>query len=239
MPRDLVCICPAAGLGTRLPGRRRKPWRLLNGVPILDRTLALLALAPGSLGTILAVHREDIGPLSRRRGWLRRNRVLAVIAGGAHRQASVLEALRAVPVVAPAAQWILVHDGVRPMVTGTALCEVVIAARGEGPRGGATLALPVAETVKRSRRVASLRGKALVLKTVPRDGLWTIQTPQVFPRRLLERAYRLAGSRIRHATDDAQIVEWAGGRVRLITGPRWNLKITTPQDIEIATAIMP
>ncbi|MBI3096671.1 MAG: 2-C-methyl-D-erythritol 4-phosphate cytidylyltransferase [Planctomycetes bacterium] len=233
MPRDLVCLCPAAGLGTRLPGRKRKTWRLLGGIPILDRTLSLLAAAPGSIGTLLAVHPEEVDRLRRRKAWLRRHRILAVVAGGAHRQASVREALRRVPAVAPQARWVLVHDGVRPLVTRQAIRGVIRAARTSHGAGGATLALPVAETVKRSRGGA---GAPLVLKTVPRDGLWTIQTPQVFPRALLERAYRRAGSRISKATDDCQIAEWAGGRIWLVIGPRWNLKITTPQDLRIASA---
>ena len=118
------------------------------------------------------------------------------------------------------------HDGARPLVTAELIAAGVAAAR---QTGAAAAALPVVETLKETD------GHALVRRTIPRDGLWAVQTPQVFRYDLLMRAHNAA---LGDATDDSALVEQIGGQVKLYPGARANLKVTTPEDIAIVEAIV-
>ena len=148
-----------------------------------------------------------------------------MVAGGPERQESVARGLAAVP---PTAPWILVHDGVRPCITPELVRRVVEATR---LHGAAIAALPVAETLKRGV-------EGWVKETVPRDGLWAIQTPQVFRREALERGLAAPEEMVAAATDDARLVELTGGTVRVVEAPRQNIKVTTAADVERASAAL-
>jgi 2-C-methyl-D-erythritol 4-phosphate cytidylyltransferase len=149
-------------------------------------------------------------------------KILEVVAGGADRQESVWRALQRVP---DGARWIVVHDAVRPFVTG-ALVERVRAA---AARGAATCGIPVRETVKRVKDGA-------IEATVERQGLWLTQTPQVFARDLLWEAHEKARRDGFAGTDDAVLVERLGTTVAMVPGLAQNLKITTPEDLRTARA---
>ena len=153
---------------------------------------------------MVAVPAEDVA------AWRRRLRAAAGRCGpwwraGRERQESVARGLAAVP---PTAAWILVHDGVRPCITPELVRRVVEATRAHG---AAIAALPVAETLKRGR-------EGWVKETVPRDGLWAIQTPQGFRAELLREAHRRATADGVLGTDDAALVERLGAPGR--AGPR-------------------
>jgi len=153
-------------------------------------------------------------------------KVRAVVAGGAERQASVRQGLVAVPAEVG---WIVVHDGVRPCITPELVERVVAEAR---RHRAAIAALPVAETLKRG-------ADGWVQATVERDGLWSVQTPQAFRADVLREAHRRAAAEGIAGTDDAALLERLGVPVRLVPGLPGNVKITRPEDLALAEALLP
>jgi len=147
-----------------------------------------------------------------------------VCAGGATRQDSVGLGLAACP---PGTEVVAVHDAARPLVT-PALVDRTVAALAE-PWAAVAPGLPVVDTLK----LTDARGG--VVRTVDRHLLWAVQTPQVFARTTLAAAHRGAAG---GATDDLALVEAAGGRVRLVLGERRNAKVTYPEDLHLAEAVL-
>jgi 2-C-methyl-D-erythritol 4-phosphate cytidylyltransferase len=149
---------------------------------------------------------------------------LTLVAGGAARAESVAAGLAA---LGPSCATVLVHDAARPFVERGVIDAVIAHARaGEG----AVAAVRVSDTVKE----AATDDPSRVARTVPRDGLWRAQTPQGFPRHVLERAHREAGAERAAVTDDATLVERLGVPVRLVPDSPRNLKITTADDLALA-----
>jgi 2-C-methyl-D-erythritol 4-phosphate cytidylyltransferase len=202
---------------------RKKPGIALGGRPMLRWTLDVFEATPAVRGVVVVVPPEDVA------GWRRQllgyRKVRAVVAGGAERQESVARGLDAVPA---AVGWIVVHDGVRPCITPALVARVLTGAR---PTGAAIAALQIAETLKRG-------ADGWVRETVGRDGLWAVQTPQVFAAALLRDAHRQAVTRRVVATDDAALVEALGTAVRLVPGLPENVKITRPEDLPLARAVL-
>jgi len=220
-PGRAVAIVPAAGRGARMGTRRPKQYLEIAGVPLLVHTLRVLGRAPVVAGTVVVVPATEIAAT---RSLLRRFEVpgvLLVVAGGARRQESVRFGLQAAPADV---DWILVHDAVRPFITAELVGRVLAAAE---VSGAATCGLAVRETVKRVH-------EDLVESTLDREGLWLVQTPQAFKRDLLWAAHEKARRDGFTGTDDAVLVERAGGRVSMVPGLPGNLKITTPEDLETA-----
>jgi len=214
-------VVAAGGRGVRMG--RKKPGIVVAGRPLLCWTLDKFEAIADLDGIVVVVPPEDV-PAWRRR--LRdRGRVRAVVGGGAERQESVRRGLEAVP---PEAEWIVVHDGVRPCVTPELVHRVLTAAR---EHGAAIAALPVAETLKRGVG-------EWVKETVDRHGLWAVQTPQAFRAALLREAHRRAGAGGILATDDAALVECMGVPVRLVPGLPGNVKITRPADLALARLLL-
>jgi 2-C-methyl-D-erythritol 4-phosphate cytidylyltransferase len=203
-------------------GRKKQDIRL-GARPLLRWTLDVLEATGEVQGVVVVVPVEDV------RAWRRRLRgcrkVQAVVAGGAERQESVARGLAAVP---STADVILVHDGVRPCVTPELVRRVAEATRAHG---AAVAALPIAETLKRG-------AEGWVKETVPRDGLWAIQTPQGFRAELLREAHRRAAADGVLGTDDAALVERLGTPVRLVVGLPGNVKITRPEDLPLARRLL-
>ena len=220
-----VAIVAAGGVGKRLGGRIHKSFVRLCGRPMLSWTLAALEKSPAVDGIVVVAHREDLAATKKLIRRYAHKKVLGVVVGGATRGDSVLCGLQNVP---SEAQWVLVHDGARPLVTPRIVEETVRAARG---CGAATAAIPVVPTIKEGSR-------GWVVKTLERDRLWAIQTPQVFRRELLEKAHRFSRARGVRGTDDAALVEALGQRVRLAMGSSRNIKVTTPEDLVIAEAFL-
>ncbi len=148
------------------------------------------------------------------------------VPGGAERSHSVLAALEA----APPADVVVVHDAARPLVTPELVerCLDVLAAE---DCDAAIAAAAVADTIKEGEG-------GVVVRTLDRSRLWAVQTPQVFRRAALHRALTEAAGGLDAATDDASLVEAAGGTVRLVPAPRWNLKVTTREDLELAELLL-
>lgn len=218
-----VAVVPAAGSGSRLGGRRPKQFLRLGAVPLLVHTLRVLASVREVHGLIVAVPPADV--LSARRLLLRHGirRVLAVVGGGKERQESVWLALQAVPA---GCELVVVHDVVRPFITGGLVRGVVAEAR---RCGAAVCGLPVSETLKR------VRG-GVVEATVEREGMWLVQTPQAFRCDLIWEGHEKARRDGFRGTDDAVLVERLGVPVRMVPGLPQNLKITTREDLLRARA---
>jgi len=218
---DVWVVVPAGGHGVRM-GRKKQDIRV-HARPVLRWTVDVLEATREIAGVVVAVPAEDVGTWRRRLRPCRK--VRAVVAGGAERQESVAHGLAAVP---GTVRWILVHDGVRPCITPALVRRVVEAAQAHG---AAVAALPVAETLKRG-------AEGWVQETVPRDGLWAIQTPQGFQAALLREAHRRAAADGVLGTDDAALVERLGTAVRLVPGLPGNLKITRPEDLPLARRLL-
>jgi 2-C-methyl-D-erythritol 4-phosphate cytidylyltransferase len=224
LPRDVGVVVVAAGQGTRLGGDVPKQFLPLAGVPVLLRALRPFVSHPevGRVVVVLApVYAERppefIAPLA--------GAGLTIVAGGRERADSVAAGLRALP---SDCEIVLVHDGARPFVERRVIDAVIAHARaGEG----ALAAVPVSDTLKAQAPDDPTR----VSRTVSREGLWRAQTPQGFPRQLLEKAY--ARGRGAGATDDASLVEACGAVVRLVPDGSRNLKITTREDLALAEAL--
>jgi 2-C-methyl-D-erythritol 4-phosphate cytidylyltransferase len=222
-----AAIVPAAGRGTRIGAKTPKTFLDLGGVPLLARTIALLAasrridlIQPVLPRTHLARFRSGI--LARHR-W---DACRPAVAGGRERQDSVAAGLRALP---DDVEFVVIHDGARPFAT-TALVERVLA---EARRHGAAIAaIPVQDTVKR------VSADLFLGVTVDRRGLWLAQTPQAFSVALLREAHALARDARLAGTDDAALVEALGHPVRVVPGSRLNFKITTREDLSLARMIV-
>ncbi len=222
-------ILVAAGESTRMGGVKRKPFLIVGGTSILARTLALFDALPEVEEVILVVHPDDLEEV-RERSWTvfaAAGATLAV-AGGSNRAESVWNGIR---VSDPANPLLAVHDAVRPFA-GADLCRGLF--RMALKRGAAVPVVPVGDTVKR------VEGDRIV-ETPPRLGLMRVQTPQIFRREVLIEANEYAlrtGGLSERITDDAALVEAMGGEVAVLLGNPYNLKITTPEDVKLAEALL-
>jgi 2-C-methyl-D-erythritol 4-phosphate cytidylyltransferase len=162
------------------------------------------------------------------------------VSGGEHRSQSVAAALAA---VADEAEIVAVHDAARPLLTAALVDELVRRLASRPDAAGVIAAAPLTDTVKRARepRVATgevERGGPTVAKTESRDHLWAAQTPQVFRAPALREALAADPQRVAAATDDAMLVEKAGGKVLIHPAPPENIKVTTPQDLRVAELLL-
>lgn len=192
----------------------------VGGKPLLAHTLAAFEACAAVDQVVLVLSAANAEPA---RALLKRfPKVLRTTMGGRRRQDSVRAGLHT---LAPR-EWVVVHDGARPLITPALITAGILAA---GETGAAAAALPVVETLKETD------GHAFVTRTVSRDGLWAVQTPQVFRYDLLLRAHNAA---LGDVTDDCALVEQIGGTVKLYPGLRANIKVTTPEDLAIVEALL-
>lgn len=218
---DVVVLVPAAGAGVRLGPGGPKALRLLAGEPLLVHAVRRVAAAPSVRIIVVAAPptqvsavRDLLAPVAR----------VTVVAGGAHRQASVAAALAAVPVETGI---VLVHDAARAL-TPPGLVEAVAAA----VRGGHDAVIPVLPVVDTIKEVTP---NGRVLGTVDREALRAVQTPQGFRREVLVAAH---ASAVDPLTDDAGLVEKQGVRVWCVPGSEYALKITRPFDLALAECLL-
>lgn len=220
----VTAIVAAAGRGQRFGAPENKVFARLAGRTVLEWSLEALSGCPDVETIVVVTGAED---RQRVEGLCRSfERVCSVCEGGAERSDSVQSALSAVP---PATTVVAIHDGARPLVSAALVGACIAAAR---EHGAALPATPVSDTVKRS--VDGL----FTLETVERRALYAVQTPQVFRLELVREAYCAAHAAGFAGTDDASYVERLGHPVHLVPGERTNLKITLPEDLELAEAWM-
>ena len=232
----VIVIIPAAGLGTRMvssaKGRKNTPskqFTALGGTPILLHTLRKFAASSQVSEIYVALRKNEIAQF---RGILEKEgkdvleKEVNLVEGGEHRQQSVANAIAAIS--AASDDIVLVHDAVRPFVTGEIIQDVIRASR---KYGAAIAALPAVDTVKQVERTAE---GAVVTATIPRERVVMAQTPQGFQYSVIKKAFDEATADGFIGTDEASLVERSGHEVAVVMGSPRNIKITTPADLELA-----
>ena len=226
-PRDVGVVIVAAGSGTRIGGETPKQFLEIAGVPMLLRSIRPFARHPSVAHVVVVLRASDAAAPP---AWLlpHAGQMLSLVAGGAERSDSVAAGVAALPA---ACEFVLVHDAARPFIDAELIDRVINAARA----GHAVVpALAVTDTIKEMDAADPSR----IVRTVPREQLRSVQTPQGFPRGVLEEAHAHARREGRKGTDDAALVEQAGGMVRVVNGDPRNMKVTTPEDLELAEYLM-
>jgi 2-C-methyl-D-erythritol 4-phosphate cytidylyltransferase len=206
-----VALLVAAGRGERLGASGPKAFVMLAGRPMLEWSLDALRAAPSVERVVVAVPPGVSYP--------------DAVEGGEARSQSVRNALAA----AGDADVVLVHDAARPLVDAD-LVERCLAAL-DGGADAVVAAAPVTDTVKEA-------ADGTVVRTLERERLWAVQTPQVFRRAALEAALDQPEEVLAAATDDAGLVEASGGVVRVVASTPRNLKVTTPTDLRLAELLL-
>lgn len=210
-----VALVVAAGRGERLGSAGPKTLVELGGKAMLEWSIAALRAVDALTQIVVALPAGVAAPAG-----------CVGVLGGAVRSDSVRAAFAA---ASPDGDPVLVHDGARPLVT-PALVEAVLAAL--AGVDCAIAAAPITDTIKEAG------ADGLVTRTLDRSQLWSVQTPQVFTRAALEQALRLPAATVAAATDEAWLVERAGGRVRVVAAPPENLKVTTVLDLRVAERLL-
>lgn len=218
-------IVVAAGKGTRMGTAESKQHLPLAGVPILVHTLRVFERLEAAHEVVLVVSEADV---LRCEAYIRHyglQKVKRVVPGGAERQGSVYRGLQA----ADGADWVLIHDGVRPFVTVDEILRCWEQARRSG---AAVLGVPVKDTIKQAGT------DRLIMGTPERKSLWAAHTPQAFRLSAIREAHEQASRDGFLGTDDAALMERAGYPVYMVEGSYRNVKITTPDDLEWAEWIL-
>ena len=213
-------VIVAAGSSQRMGGAD-KVFALLGRKPVLSRVVeAFQGCSPiDRIVVVLSEQNLERGKqLVLKQGGAK---IIDVCAGGRRRQDSVAAGLRRLG----SCDWVVIHDGARPLVTVDLINRGLEAAK---ETGAAVAAVPVTDTIK-------LAGDdRIVHQTPPRQNLWAVQTPQVFRIDIITEAYRRAKSEV---TDDASLVEQVGYKVKLYIGSYDNIKVTTPDDLALAEVL--
>ncbi|MFA5374309.1 MAG: 2-C-methyl-D-erythritol 4-phosphate cytidylyltransferase [Dehalococcoidia bacterium] len=214
-------IIVAAGKSERMGGVE-KIFATIDGRPLLYHAVEAFQHSPiiDNIVLVMAIDNIKAGlDLKKKYRW---SKVTAVCAGGARRQDSVSEGLNRLGKV----DWVLIHDGARPCITQDIIERGLEAVR---ESGAAIPAMPATDTIK------IVSTNSYVKDTPPRDKLWAVQTPQVFRFDIIAEAHRKAKSNV---TDDAAMVESLGHKVKIFKGSYTNIKVTTPEDLIIAEAVI-
>lgn len=222
----VAAIVPSAGTGARLKSRIQKPYIKLGDKAILARTLIVLSRNKNITEILVAVEKGKLNKA--RREIIERHNIkkIRLVAGGKERSDSVYNALKA---VSKGIDYILIHDGIRPFVTGGLIGTLLKEA---ARHRAAVAAVPVKSTLK------FVEGDRFIKYTPPREYFWEAQTPQVFKRDLIEKAYRIARKKKTKATDDSMLVEKIGIKPKIVMGSYSNIKITTREDLELAKILI-
>jgi 2-C-methyl-D-erythritol 4-phosphate cytidylyltransferase len=215
-----VALIVAAGSGERLGARVPKALVELAGRTLLQWSIEAIAGVGGVDRIVVALPRGTRAPLPPG---------VTAVEGGAVRSDSVKRALGA----CAEGEVVLVHDAARPLLTPELAASVLAALAGDETADAAVAAAPVSDTVKQVQP-----GSDVVSRTLDRRGLWAVQTPQVFRRGPLERALAVPQDVLAQATDDAWLIERAGGKVIVVPASAENIKVTTPLDLEVAELLL-
>jgi 2-C-methyl-D-erythritol 4-phosphate cytidylyltransferase len=213
-----VALIVAAGSGERLGADVPKALVRVAGRTLLEWSIDALASVPALECTVVAMPPGVAAPAGVTR-----------VDGGRVRSESVARALAASGEGDP----VLVHDAARPLVTAELASAVLAALEGDRDADAAVAAAPVSDTVKRVRT-----GGHVVERTLDRRDLWAVQTPQVFRRDALAQALDVGAEVLAMATDDAWLIERAGGRVIVVPSSEDNIKVTTPLDLAVAELLL-
>lgn len=221
-----VAIIAAAGQGTRMGGERAKQFLELAGTPIIIHTLKAFESCDVIHDIIVVLPEQDVANFASLANKYELQKLRGIVPGGATRAASVLHGLQAVNPAA--AEIVAVHDGSRPFVTPDEIARTVLAAE---VNGAAILAAAEIDTVKEVQNGA-------VIRTLRRNDLRRALTPQCFRYSLLRRAYEQVDEMDADLTDESSLVERLGVTVTIVEGSSRNIKITRPEDLVIAEALL-
>jgi len=228
MKQKIVALVPAAGTGTRLGDALPKQYLAINHRPLIFHALAALSAVTRVSRIVVVLSPDDRHwqSLMAAAGHTLGGRIETLPVGGASRGESVVNGLLSLAGDMQPDDWVLVHDAARPCIR-TELIEQFIDELESDPIGG-LLALPLADTIKQAD--GTLRAE----KTLPRDGVWRAQTPQMFRYAMLKTALQ----KMPQATDEAQAIEALGHRPKLVMGDSANLKVTYAPDLKLARMLL-
>ncbi|MFA5100013.1 MAG: 2-C-methyl-D-erythritol 4-phosphate cytidylyltransferase [Candidatus Omnitrophota bacterium] len=222
-------IVVAAGKGARLRSAVSKPLVRLGQKPVLLYSLQTLSECPRIKAVVVVANRSNRQAIKRMISAYGLSKVIGIVEGGERRQDSVISGLKALP---KQCDYVFIHDAARPLIDTASLERLI---KGVQKTGAAIPGVPVKSTIKEVQRSGG-SGASRVIRTLDRGRLWEIQTPQAFKKSIIMKAYDSFG--MIEVTDDSALVEKLGVPVSLIMGSYENMKITTPEDLCMAAALL-
>jgi 2-C-methyl-D-erythritol 4-phosphate cytidylyltransferase len=217
-------ILPAAGKGKRMGAGKNKLFIELEGLPVFIHTLRVFEHDDQCREIFLSIHPDDQAEMASLLEKEQIQKKITFVTGGRERQHSVFNALKHTN----GDGIVLVHDAARPFIDMNLIVQLVESANSHG---ASVVAVPVKDTIKKVEN-------GIVVETVERSSLWAVQTPQAFRVSLLLEAHVHAETTQFLGTDDASLVEYLGEKVAIVEGDYNNIKLTTPEDIYFANAIL-
>ncbi len=224
MTEQCFLIVPASGVGARMNAKKPKQYlRLENGLSVLDQTLETLLGIVQIKGCVVAIAQDDTE--FKKSTFANHEKLLATAIGGKQRFHSVISALNVLRPFAKDEDWVLVHDAARPCVKANEVIKLIEQLK-NNPVGG-LLATQVVDTIKKSHG-------NIVESTLDRSKLWQAQTPQMYRFGVLSKALNNVVKNNLMITDEASSIEHLGLESVLVSASKSNLKITTPEDLDLA-----
>lgn len=214
-------VIPAAGIGKRFGSNKPKQFLEIDGIPILQITLQKFQACDAIDCIVVVSHADFINEVTE---LIKKNnftKISSIVKGGEHRQDSVWNGLK--EIIKNDVEIILIHDAVRPFVTDALINNVI---NSSVKFGAAVPAVPLNDTIKVSDE------NGFLIETLDRTKLFAIQTPQGFRKDLILKAFEKAFNDKFYATDDANLVERSGEKIKIVEGDYKNIKITTKEDLE-------
>ncbi|PIU42126.1 MAG: 2-C-methyl-D-erythritol 4-phosphate cytidylyltransferase [Candidatus Omnitrophica bacterium CG07_land_8_20_14_0_80_42_15] len=221
-----VAVVPSAGIGTRIKSRTAKPYIELAGKPILAHTLEALNNTSCIDEIIVAVDKASKIKAASLAKKYKIKKLKKVVCGGATRFDSVSNCLKE---LGDDVGYVVIHDGVRPFITENIIKKAIKVAK---KTGACVVGVPLVPTAKKIDK------NLKVVFTPSRKELWAAQTPQVFKKSIIVKAYKSAKNNGTIPTDDSMLVELLGKPVKMVMGSEYNIKITTPLDLELANLLI-
>lgn len=217
-------VVAAAGQGRRMRKGFNKQYIQLGDRPIIVHTLQVFERMEAIDQIVVVTSKKDVSKcmdLCRSYGL---HKVTHIVPGGETRQDSVRIGLNEM-----STDWVLVHDGARPFVSEPLIVDLLAMVK---KHGAAVLGVPVKDTIKK------VNAGSVIEETPDRERMWAVQTPQAFRLSELKKAHEIAVKERFAVTDDAMLMEHSGYKVRMVRGDYYNIKITTPEDLWFAEAIL-
>lgn len=232
MNTKIIAIVPSAGLGKRFDPSRRKTFVSINGVPLLICTLKRLHSEDSIAEIIPVIRQDDTVRFNEMIKEHHLDKIKRVARGGPERQDSIYNALRLIEedgIDHCKNSYVLIHDGVRPYIPKGMIDKLMDEIKDVD---GVIPGIPVKDTIK------EIDAGSMVVSTLNREKVRAVQTPQFFSFSAVKKAYDKAYDDGFFATDDAALVERTGGRVKIISGSPFNIKVTTPEDLKMVEYLL-
>jgi 2-C-methyl-D-erythritol 4-phosphate cytidylyltransferase len=225
MSYNVIAIVASAGMGRRFGSHTDKLFQNLGGKPVVIWALETLESVDEIKGIIPVLRKEDMERGPDVFGRYNLSKINMIAPGGKERQDSVYNGLK---YIEDKNSLVLIHDGVRPFIEKDLIEKLIKELQSFD---GVVLGVPIKDTIKEAE-------EGIIKKTLRRDSLWAIQTPQIFPYANISTAYERAIKEDFYSTDDASLIERYGGKIKVIMGSYRNIKITTPEDLIFAEYLL-